>query len=49
MSALPPEADIGTQSLDVRFMPNGDICTAQKNQSANGHGRGCVPTQCSDL
>jgi hypothetical protein len=39
------EADIGTQSRDVRFVPEGDICTAQKNQSGNGHGRGCVPTQ----
>jgi hypothetical protein len=25
MSALPPKADIGTQSWDVRFVPKGDI------------------------
>jgi len=25
MSALPPKADIGTQPLDVRFVPKADI------------------------
>jgi len=25
MSALPPKADIGTQSRDVRFVPKADI------------------------
>ena len=31
MSALPPEADIGTQPRDVRFVPKADIrrCRAQ--------------------
>jgi hypothetical protein len=28
MSALPPKADIGTQSRNVRFVPIADICTA---------------------
>jgi hypothetical protein len=26
MSALPPKADIRTQSRDVRFVPKADIC-----------------------
>jgi hypothetical protein len=30
MSALPPKADIGTQSRDVRFVPKADSCTAEK-------------------
>ena len=30
MSALPPKADIGTQSRDVRFVPKADICGAAK-------------------
>jgi hypothetical protein len=29
MSALPPKADIGTQSRDVRFVPKADISTAK--------------------
>jgi hypothetical protein len=28
MSALPPKADIGTQSRNVRFVPKADSCTA---------------------
>ena len=28
MSALPPKADIGTHSRDVRFVPKADSCTA---------------------
>src|SRR5215472_4640577 len=28
MSALPPKADIGTQSWDVHFVPDADICSA---------------------
>jgi hypothetical protein len=28
MSALPPKADIGTQPLNVRFVPKADITTA---------------------
>jgi hypothetical protein len=28
MSALPPKADMGTQSRDVRFVPKADSCTA---------------------
>src|SRR5215472_9266983 len=31
MSALPPKADIGTQSRDVRFVPKADSCTAAIN------------------
>ena len=30
MSALPPKADIGTQSWNVRFVPKADICSAAK-------------------
>ena len=30
MSALPPKADIGTQSWNVRFVPKADSCTATK-------------------
>jgi hypothetical protein len=28
MSALPPKADIGTQSRNVRFVPLADLCSA---------------------
>src|SRR6516164_8914445 len=28
MSALPPKAEIGTQSWNVRFVPKADICSA---------------------
>jgi len=27
MSALPPKADIGTQSRNVRFVPKAEICS----------------------
>jgi hypothetical protein len=30
MSALPPKADIGTQSRDVRFVPKADIHAPQQ-------------------
>ena len=30
MSALPPKADIGTQSRNVRFVPLADSCSAAK-------------------
>ena len=30
MSALPPKADIGTQSWNVRFVPKADSCSAAK-------------------
>jgi hypothetical protein len=30
MSALPPKADIGTQSRDVRFVPKADIMRHSK-------------------
>jgi len=30
MSALPPKADIGTQSWNVRFVPKADSCNAPK-------------------
>jgi len=41
MSALPPKADIGTQSRNVRFVPKADSGTAAKTASF-GHvgGRG---------
>src|SRR5215472_18522485 len=32
MSALPPKADIGTQSRNVRFVPKADICSAAKER-----------------
>jgi hypothetical protein len=31
MSALPPKADIGTQSRDVRFVPKADIGEAARH------------------
>jgi hypothetical protein len=31
MSALPPKADIGGVSSDVRFVPKADTCTATEN------------------
>src|SRR6516165_9636849 len=34
MSALPPKADIGTQSWNVRFVPIADSCTAAKRPLA---------------
>jgi hypothetical protein len=30
MSALPPKADIGTQSWNVRFVPKAHSCVQQK-------------------
>src|SRR5215469_11253647 len=34
MSALPPKADIGTQSRNVRFVPKADSCTAANGASS---------------
>jgi hypothetical protein len=31
MSALPPKADIGTHSWNVRFVPKADSCSAANN------------------
>jgi uncharacterized membrane protein len=39
MSAIHPSADVAERDRHVRFVPNGDICTAQKNQSGNGQTR----------
>jgi len=36
MSALPPKADIGTQSWNVRFVPKADICIAAKVTASRG-------------
>jgi hypothetical protein len=33
MSALPPKADIGTQSRNVRFVPQPDSCSAANTSS----------------
>jgi hypothetical protein len=35
MSALPPKADIGTQSRDLRFVPKADIlrCSEERRYS----------------
>jgi len=35
MSALPPKADIGTQSWNVRFVPKADIGGAAKERLFN--------------
>ena len=32
MSALPPKADIGTQSWNVRFVPKADILRCSKER-----------------
>ena len=40
MSALPPKADIGTQSCDVRFVPKADILRCSKERRYSGNG-GC--------
>jgi len=40
MSALPPKADIGTQSRNVRFVPKADICgAANRAYSINSSAR----------
>jgi hypothetical protein len=36
MSALPPKADIGTQSRNVCFVPKADIRSATKHRSDEG-------------
>src|SRR5215472_1957233 len=43
MSALPPKADIGTQSWNVRFVPKADSCTAANRVGSTGQiwPRGC--------
>src|SRR4029077_546830 len=33
MSALPPKADIAGRRLDVRFVPESDICSAAKQRA----------------
>ena len=40
MSALPPKADIGTQSRNVRFVPKADSCTAQLTVKSSHTSRG---------
>ena len=35
MSALPPIANIGTRSWNVRFVPKADICSAAKKPLFN--------------
>jgi hypothetical protein len=37
MSALPPKADIGTQSRDVRFVPKADILRCSKELAIRSH------------
>ena len=41
MSALPPKADIGTQSWDVRFVPKADIlhCSIERRYSITSSAR----------
>src|SRR5262249_9481102 len=39
MSALPPKADIGTGSWNVRFVPKADICSAAKSITIRSHRR----------
>ena len=38
MSALPPKADIRTQTRDVRFVPEADICGAASHGDLLAHG-----------
>ena len=42
MSALPPKADIGTQSWNVRFVPKADIlhCSRELRYSITSSARG---------
>jgi len=37
MSALPPKADIGTQSWNVRFVPKADILRCSKERRLFDH------------
>ena len=37
MSALPPKADIGTQSRNVRFVPKADIGTSTRVSPSTQH------------
>ena|SRR6516165_7294378 len=41
MSALPPKADIGTQSWDVRYVPKADIlhCSKERRHSITSSAR----------
>jgi hypothetical protein len=41
MSALPPKADIGTQSRNVRFVPKADLSKRSKKAVA-GLSLGCI-------
>jgi len=43
MSALPPKADIGTQSRNVRFVPKADICSAANNRWSRTDADGFSP------
>jgi hypothetical protein len=38
MSALPPKADIGTQSRNVRYVPKAHIAAKIELEAANGEG-----------
>src|SRR5215468_8794365 len=42
MSALPPKADIGTQSRHVRFVPKADSCSAAIDRTVIGAGEHIV-------
>ena len=46
MSALPPKADIGTQSGNVRFVPKADSCTATKRPLFDQDGMVTVLYRC---
>src|SRR5215813_3520005 len=44
MSALPPKADIGTHSRNVRYVPKADSCIAAKSLSFD-HVVGALPQE----
>jgi hypothetical protein len=43
MSALPPKADIGIQSRDVRFVPKADILRCSRKLAIRSTGRLFIP------
>jgi hypothetical protein len=49
MSALPPKADIGTQSRNVRFVPKADILRCSKNVVIRSPGRAGIHKKIAEL
>ena len=48
MSALPPKADIGTQSWNVRFVPKADIAGLDRSP-LGGAASAIIPRRCEEL